>query len=635
MDVRLPDGRIIRNVPEGTTKAQLVQKLQAGGIQVPAEWMQGGGSPEAAARQLEQDRKTYDPTVGMSGGQRFLAGVGKAITDVGRGVRQYLPQAVGGMTNEQVAEARALDQPLMNTGAGIAGNIAGNVALAAPTVFVPGAATIPGAAAVGAAYGALQPGVNTEERLKNTAIGGVAGAAVPAVVRGAQVARSFVDPLYQGGRDRIIGSTIRRAAGDQADEAMAAMRSAGEIVPGSLPTAAEAAQNPGIAALQRSAIATDPVAMNQLAERQVANNEARIAALRNVSGDKAALTALQDARADAADVAYRTARNSDAMRRDLLTQEALARQEQYAGLGSLGNVPKMTDAQAIAGAIRPSKALEDLAKRPAFQSVINQARTLAANRGQDIGNPLTSIDGLHYIKIALDDALEFNPSNPLGRNAKSALMDIKNTLLKEMDEISPVYGAAREAYSQASRPITQMQVGQELESAINPLTGVLQPQAYARALDDAAAQRVTGMANATLESTVDPAALSSLRAIRDDLQRMNFANTAGRGVGSDTVQKMAFNNMMAQSGLPSALQNFPAMGVVGNLGQRFGQVVYRDANERMAQQLAQALLDSQQAAQLMEAGMVTPQMQALVNGLRRGGAAIGASTPGLIQANQE
>lgn len=44
MNVRLPDGTIIRNVPEGTTKAQLAEKLKANGMAVPAEWM--GEAPQ-------------------------------------------------------------------------------------------------------------------------------------------------------------------------------------------------------------------------------------------------------------------------------------------------------------------------------------------------------------------------------------------------------------------------------------------------------------------------------------------------------------------------------------------------------------------------------------------------------------
>lgn len=39
MDVRLPDGTIIQNVPDGTTKADLVAKLQGNGMAVPSEWL--------------------------------------------------------------------------------------------------------------------------------------------------------------------------------------------------------------------------------------------------------------------------------------------------------------------------------------------------------------------------------------------------------------------------------------------------------------------------------------------------------------------------------------------------------------------------------------------------------------------
>jgi hypothetical protein len=138
-----------------------------------------------------------------------------------------------------------------------------------------------------------------------------------------------------------------------------------------------------------------------------------------------------------------------------------------------------------------------------------------------------------------------------------------------------------------------------------------------------------------MADVLSPSQMQTLQNIQDDLLRADFAKTAGRDVGSDTVQKMAFNNMMAQSGLPNTLQNLSPVGTVGNIAQKFGQVLYRDANEKMAQELAQSMLDPVQAARLLESSMVTPQMQAMVNGLRRSGAAIGASAPGLIQANQQ
>ncbi len=45
MNVRLPDGTIVQNVPDGTTKADLAAKLQNNGMAVPSEWLQS--APQA------------------------------------------------------------------------------------------------------------------------------------------------------------------------------------------------------------------------------------------------------------------------------------------------------------------------------------------------------------------------------------------------------------------------------------------------------------------------------------------------------------------------------------------------------------------------------------------------------------
>lgn len=105
------------------------------------------------------------------GASNFLAGAGKAFTDVGRGVQQ-----ITGQDNAaQVEESRQLDKPLMQTGPGFAGNLAGNVAAFAPTAFVPGVNTYTGAAAAGALAGALQPVLGDESRATNTGIGAALG----------------------------------------------------------------------------------------------------------------------------------------------------------------------------------------------------------------------------------------------------------------------------------------------------------------------------------------------------------------------------------------------------------------------------------------------------------------------------
>jgi tRNA G46 methylase TrmB len=72
---------------------------------------------------------------------RLRAGAGKAFADLGRGVAQL----AGGMSRSDVDEIKQRDAALMDTGAGLAGNIIGNVAAAVPTVAIPGAATLRGA----------------------------------------------------------------------------------------------------------------------------------------------------------------------------------------------------------------------------------------------------------------------------------------------------------------------------------------------------------------------------------------------------------------------------------------------------------------------------------------------------------
>ncbi len=47
IDVRMPDGTIVKGVPSGTTKAELAQKLRKSGMSVPADWL-AAEKPKAA-----------------------------------------------------------------------------------------------------------------------------------------------------------------------------------------------------------------------------------------------------------------------------------------------------------------------------------------------------------------------------------------------------------------------------------------------------------------------------------------------------------------------------------------------------------------------------------------------------------
>lgn len=63
MRVELPDGRIIDDVPEGTTKAQLAEKLKANGMDVPKEWLGEQPTRRSPVKMLSSGK----PAIGEDG----------------------------------------------------------------------------------------------------------------------------------------------------------------------------------------------------------------------------------------------------------------------------------------------------------------------------------------------------------------------------------------------------------------------------------------------------------------------------------------------------------------------------------------------------------------------------------------
>jgi hypothetical protein len=143
-------------------------------------------------------QRMADPTSGMGFLEKFNAGMGKAFTDLGRGAGQMVGL---GPNAQEVHENRRLDAPLMKTGAGVAGNISGNIAALAPLAVIPGAATVSGAGALGSVAGGLQPTEGAGDRLVNIGVGGLLG-----------------------GGTQFLGSTGARMLGERAAAKEAALK---------------------------------------------------------------------------------------------------------------------------------------------------------------------------------------------------------------------------------------------------------------------------------------------------------------------------------------------------------------------------------------------------------------------------
>lgn len=200
----------------------------------------------------------YNPTESMGAMRTAAAGAGKAIMDTGRGIGQLGRKAgnIAGAVSDadmqksydREAEIRAQDDALMGRTAGKVGYVGGQIAtMATPGIIAKGAGaavqaaknanaatqavnasraavaldaagnamlvprTYAGSAALGATTGAIQPVTSESERLANVAIGGVAGAAVPAAINATAQGVAAVTPTSIKNAGRIVGGAAKSA----------------------------------------------------------------------------------------------------------------------------------------------------------------------------------------------------------------------------------------------------------------------------------------------------------------------------------------------------------------------------------------------------------------------------------------
>jgi hypothetical protein len=543
-----------------------------------------------------------DPTEGMSGVDKFRAGMGKAFTDVGRGVGQM----VGLVDRKDVAESRKRDAALMGTGAGLGGNIAGNLAALLPTAFIPGAATIPGAAMIGAGTGLLQPSTSTGETLSNVAIGGVAAPAAIMAGRGAsalyQGGKGMIEPLTKSGQERIAARVLQSSATDPA-KAAANAAGARPLVPGSQPTLAQVADDPGLAQLERTLL-NNPEAAPALQQRFAAQRSARMDAVRNVAGSDDYYDAIKEGR--------RVFANED-----------------YAKAIQQGVDPKM------AKAMGPQ--LQSLLERPSIQTAQRDAIRLAKENGISLSeSPAGSLEGLDWVKKALDNRISMasTPGSAIGKEELRALVQTKNDLMATLEQIAPGYKAANDNYAAMSRQINSMDVARSLQDTLQrPGSEYLGNSAkemgvqYAGALSKAtdSVKKSTGM-NKSLSDVMNTRDVAALESVARDYGRKAFAENAGKATGSNTAQNLASQNMLRRmlgpTGLPESwaestmLQSllYPVQGVSKLTG----------ADRAIMERLALATLDPQQAAGLLltrpevSRGLLGAPMQRALPGISSG-----------------
>lgn len=463
-------------------------------------------------------------------------------------------------------------------------NLAADASLAARAANM--ATRMAGGAIAGGASAAL---VDPE----SAALGAGIGAALPPSLAAAgkigRVAGAAVAPFTQSGKDRIVGSTLREFASDPA-AAQAALRAAPEVVPGSAPTTAAAAGDVGLAGLQRTVLNRNPGLAAEAAERASTQNEARTRVLEAIAGNQGKIAAAEEAR-NAATGAMREA--------------ALDRAGNIQAQSLIGGIDNLLADPNNAGLLvqRALRQFRGQIADTAQDGAIN-ARALYAIR-KDIndvlggklqgesGNLKRASSQLIGVKSMIDDAIEAasNRVTPSPGRGIAAGQGVADGLTN--GQAAPSWREYLRQYSEQSVPIDQMKALEDVMQRVQ--TGAMDTRGNL-VMSSAKLNNILKKEGTELARTLSADQMQVLRNLQADLNASTLANTAGKAVGSNTVQNLGSDRVLSEA----LGRRVGGSGLAQETLGRAAGFTARRANAAIEERLGEALMDPQTAALLME-----------------------------------
>jgi hypothetical protein len=528
MDVRMPDGTIITNVPDGISQAELMRRLNLSKTPAKPDMYAAGAS---AAKS-------------MPWYQKAAANVGAGMADLGLGVRQIYADMFGteedsAKLKQEAEQKRALDSALADNSFDMPGGeyvakglqVGGNIA---PTLVIPAGGAmqsgrfLPWAArafGTGMGQGALNPVTEGESRGINMVTSGASNVVLPMAMGGVNSVRRMVT---QGGAAERAGEQV---AGEVTEGLSRRERQA--VLQQTLDRLRNAPPTPGGIPLSTAAQLSDA----QLA-RLEAGSRARSGAnwydfdqtqARSVADEVLAATRGAD------DVAARRGLRSS--NRDTLFNQAMASVNEPAFVRDLAGFRASLDT-----ATRSAEA-----SNPAVRGMLTQLADEIDRLGPDF-RP----EHLATIRANLASKAPLMPTNAYQAAPRESPATM--SVLREVDNIlnnatggrwSPVL----QSYKRDSDIVRASQAaGKIRESFIDPATGRVRGVAadasgdvpkiteagLGRALDSARGPRK--------ELVLDPTANARLEAVLDALRRQNIVQgvkrSATAGGGSNTASDL-------------------------------------------------------------------------------------------------
>lgn len=562
--ITAPDGNTYEiTAPDDATQEQVLAYAQQN--HGPAV------SGKVRAPTPERVPKGPDPAEGMSGLDRIRAGFAQSFVNTGEGIKQLATEGLrnlaGGafdsalpegkrvdnpvtrwadrsLAEQQkiIDERRRMDAPLDRTTAGKVGNIAGNLTqILGPGIALRGTmagrallpTTIGGNALQGATIGAIQPTATGESRTANAAFGGTIGAVVPAAMKApGAVRRAVVDAVRP---ERAASKQAARLVQKEAAAPNVGMLANPSAVPGATRSLFEETLDPGIARLETRSRGNS----NAWADRDSANNIARINALRSFAGDEADIAAAENARS----LATNQLRNRAFAEGDTAIEQAAA-----AGFSAASNKAGLRTAfEGIAGEQGGRSAV-----KRTVQDVI-----------ADLDDAAPTVQGLYNVRKTIGDLLsgKAGADKAHAKAASAELIQMRDLLDAELMNLSPSFGDYLGAFRSMSSPINRMQTGQELiargTGGLDPVTGEarLMPGQFGRAARDldAVAQSATGFGKAQASDILQPGDIAAINAVNEDLARQAARLVRGAGGGSHTASQQEVGKRIAVRSLARAI----------------------------------------------------------------------------------
>lgn len=375
------------------------------------------------------------------------------------------------------------------------------------------------------------------------------------------------------------------AAEGRGNELVRQLRAPGEIVPGSMPTAAQQASPLGLTKFSAMGAAGAKAAPSEYYARAAEQDAARLRALQGVGGTPDNLAALREGRELTAGQKYRSIEN---------------------------NIVPVDDT------------FRALTQRPSMDKAMKRAEELSAEQGvpfqlgPDIrpgtmagmptaGRPAEyTVQSLHNLKTALDDIIKDPATFGVGANEARLMGNTRAQLIKWIESKEPGYKTARETFAKQSRRINQAEVGQFLQ---NKLTSPLTEEASRAAVfANAMREAPTTIKRATtgapryqkLEDLLEPHQIKAVEDVRKDLARAQATEAQARK-GTAAAPRIA--QLASQAGDMPALLNRVATIANAIYNRLQGKI-----DRKLAMEIAYEMIDPKLAAAALEKAMAREEL---------------------------